>query len=390
MQDTDLTLTRSDRQRAAPQRPLAEVAAHAALRRDLDAGRVRRLLLVRHGRMGENLFWTPIPEALRQAHPALEVSVLTNAPDVWRGHPHVARILEIPRAFRRKSPARLLDAVGREARALAPDAVLVQNEPEALLALLRRLDARYLIDPAFAAGAPARPAVPSVHNAGRSDRHHAAEAAVLYASILGVGDPPWPMVFHVSDAARARAAALLAEIGLPAGVCPVFYCVGTNQTARLLAGRLDRTWPIRNFIAFARRVLAREDVFFYLSHFSRRERWMAQHARRALPPGRALLAPRPLSIDVLAALLLRSRCLVSCDTGPLHLASALGVPTLALFGPRAEEERTGPYLLGERARVLRAERAGTRRPCAELPGDVVADALQQLLAKLEGSARREH
>jgi ADP-heptose:LPS heptosyltransferase len=44
-----------------------------------------------------------------------------------------------------------------------------------------------------------------------------------------------------------------------------------------------------------------------------------------------------------------SRLLVSGDSGPMHLAAALGRPTVALFGPTSPQ-RTGPY--GTRSAVL--------------------------------------
>ena len=44
----------------------------------------------------------------------------------------------------------------------------------------------------------------------------------------------------------------------------------------------------------------------------------------------------------LIALLRRSRLLIGPDTGPLHLAAALGVPTVGLYGPTAPQ-RNGPY-----------------------------------------------
>jgi heptosyltransferase-1 len=44
----------------------------------------------------------------------------------------------------------------------------------------------------------------------------------------------------------------------------------------------------------------------------------------------------------LMALLRNAACLVGGDTGPLHLAIALGVPTVALFGP-TDPRRNGPY-----------------------------------------------
>ncbi|MEO8869668.1 MAG: glycosyltransferase family 9 protein, partial [Granulicella sp.] len=52
----------------------------------------------------------------------------------------------------------------------------------------------------------------------------------------------------------------------------------------------------------------------------------------------------------LTALLRRAALVVAGDTGPLHLAAALGTPVVALFGP-TDPKRTGPY--GVRSRVLR-------------------------------------
>jgi lipopolysaccharide heptosyltransferase II len=44
----------------------------------------------------------------------------------------------------------------------------------------------------------------------------------------------------------------------------------------------------------------------------------------------------------MVALLSRSRLLIGCDTGPMHVAAALGTPVVALFGP-ADPRRTGPF-----------------------------------------------
>ena len=41
----------------------------------------------------------------------------------------------------------------------------------------------------------------------------------------------------------------------------------------------------------------------------------------------------PLPIDALAASLARAQLLIACDSGPVHLAAAVGTPVLALFGP---------------------------------------------------------
>ncbi len=57
------------------------------------------------------------------------------------------------------------------------------------------------------------------------------------------------------------------------------------------------------------------------------------------------------TIKELIALLRRVRLLITNDSGPMHLAAALGTPVIALFGP-TDPGRTGPYGLGHR--VLRS------------------------------------
>ena len=50
----------------------------------------------------------------------------------------------------------------------------------------------------------------------------------------------------------------------------------------------------------------------------------------------------PLGLGPLFALLRRAKFVVSADTGPLHLASALGTPVVGLYGP-TDPARNGPY-----------------------------------------------
>jgi heptosyltransferase-1 len=77
---------------------------------------------------------------------------------------------------------------------------------------------------------------------------------------------------------------------------------------------------------------------------------------------------------------------VAGDTGPLHLASALGRPVVGIYGP-TDPSRNGPY--GTRFRVLRSpesRRDHTRRPEPEAglltitPEDVLK-AADELLAE---------
>ena len=49
------------------------------------------------------------------------------------------------------------------------------------------------------------------------------------------------------------------------------------------------------------------------------------------------------SLKQLAGLLRKARLLISNDSGPVHLAVAVGTPVVALFGP-TDPIRTGPYI----------------------------------------------
>ncbi len=84
----------------------------------------------------------------------------------------------------------------------------------------------------------------------------------------------------------------------------------------------------------------------------------------------------------LAALFEKAECLVSTDSGPMHIAAAVGTPVVALFGPTAPW-RTGPY--GEGHQVVRADLSCApcfKRRCAS-PDCMAAISVEQVMAALE-------
>jgi heptosyltransferase I len=91
------------------------------------------------------------------------------------------------------------------------------------------------------------------------------------------------------------------------------------------------------------------------------------------------------SLSQLIALTRRARLFIGGDTGPLHLAAALRVPVVAIFGP-TDPARNGPY--GTRSMVLRSPASLTTharisRPDAgllEIGTDAVVRAARELLS----------
>ena len=95
------------------------------------------------------------------------------------------------------------------------------------------------------------------------------------------------------------------------------------------------------------------------------------------------------SLKSLAALYAKARVVVSTDTGPMHVAAAVGTPVVALFGPTAPW-RTGPY--GEGHRIIRLGlpcspclkkqcQYGTTACMTDIPVDEVAQAVGNLFGE---------
>jgi heptosyltransferase I len=99
--------------------------------------------------------------------------------------------------------------------------------------------------------------------------------------------------------------------------------------------------------------------------------------------------PTKGTISGLIAMTRRARLFIGGDTGPLHLAAALRVPVVAIFGP-TDPARNGPY--GTRSIVLRSSESVTshaRRPEPDegllaIGSDAVVAAAEKLLAGISG------
>lgn len=95
----------------------------------------------------------------------------------------------------------------------------------------------------------------------------------------------------------------------------------------------------------------------------------------------------PMDVKGLLAVIARMDLVVAGDTGPIHMAAALGVPTVGIYGP-SDPERNGPY--GDGHEIVRAEetpclgcfrRACPVRWCMEdLETGPVFDAVRRALA----------
>lgn len=146
------------------------------------------------------------------------------------------------------------------------------------------------------------------------------------------------------------------------------------------AGWGAKRWPAERYGRVSR-ALADDGVRTILNYGPGEE----DLAREAETASEGTATPMNCSITELIALTRRARIFIGGDTGPLHLASALQIPAVAIFGP-TDPARNGPY--GTRSIVLRNPASPTTherqaRPdqgLLEISVDAVADAARAQLA----------
>jgi len=116
-----------------------------------------------------------------------------------------------------------------------------------------------------------------------------------------------------------------------------------------------KCWPVKNFAELVRLLAQRfPDVRFAVMG-SANDKPLGETISSAVPD-RVLNLCGQTSLFEMIEWLRRCELMVTNDTGPMHVAAALGVPVVALFGP-TDPRLTGPY--GQIENVLRIE-----LPCA--------------------------
>ena len=174
---------------------------------------------------------------------------------------------------------------------------------------------------------------------------HVVDINLALAAHLGadVSKPTFGRLFTDHDAAWADGAWAGMELG---GEKVVMLWPGANW--------VTKRWPPERFIEAARDLVTSCRVVI---GWGPAEKDICTRIADAVPE--AILAPET-GITQLAAFTSHCDLFVGGDTGPLHMAAALGVPTVGIYGPTSPE-RNGPY--GNRSSVLYSPCAPGAPPC---------------------------
>lgn len=148
--------------------------------------------------------------------------------------------------------------------------------------------------------------------------------------VEGQGEFGMPVYEHAVPSAEQ----MLADVGLQQGCEAGWYAINPG------AGWPTKVWPVQRFGQLARELYrdhGRRSLVFWAGDS---ELLMAKVIAEE-SAGAAVVAPNT-NLQELTELIRRASLLVSGDTGPLHLASAVGTPSVSLNGPTWADE-CGPY-----------------------------------------------
>jgi heptosyltransferase-2 len=332
----------------------------------------RRILVRGVNWLGDAVMTTPALLRLRERFPGAEITLLTHEKlaGLWPGHPAVDRVL----TFRAKEGVL---ALARRLRAERFDlALLLPNSPrsglEARLAgIPRRVGGAWpwrdwlltdVVPPApglvtmrkrteaevkrLLAEGPAgqpRPVIP----ASSHQLHH------YLRLVARLGGNPEPLAPQLAVTAE-EAAAAREKFGLPPG--PTW--IGLNAGAEY--GPAKR-WPQANFVAAAYALHRQAHCGFVIfggpADAPLADALEAGLLAHGVSRSSLVKVAGRTSLRELCATLSVCRVLLTNDTGPMHVAAALGVPVVVPFGSTSPE-LTGPGLPGDpRHRLLRGEAA---------------------------------
>lgn len=344
---------------------------------------LHRVLVVKLRHHGDVLLASPVFQVLRNRAPAAEIDALVyeDTREMLAGHPAIARIHGIDRAWKRRG----LAAQGRHEGALFN--ALRERRYQLVVHLTDHWRGAWLaqaLRPRWSV-APARDnafwrwSFTHLYKLPRLTPRHTVETNLDALRRVGIypAEMEKALVMVPGPEAQARVDSLLAAAGIAHGAF-----VQVHATSRWLF----KSWT-ESSNAQLLRLLARDGHRIVVT--------AAPDAREKAIVGRILAeAGAPvtdlsgqLSLREMAALSSRARLFFGVDSAPMHIASAMGTPVVALFGPSGEKQ-WGPWGVPHRVVVSDSHPC---RPCGNdgCGGGKVSECLTQLPVERVHSAVNE-
>lgn len=300
-----------------------------AVRRVAMSKSEERFLVVRLTALGDILHTVPAVAALRAAHPGAKIDWVVErkwAP-VLEGSPAISDVIP----FDRRSVWGAIECVERLRENQYTCAIDFQGlYKSSLLAGLSCAARRIGFDRGWAREEGAAMFYTErVIPTGR----HVTQLNYSLAEHAGASRPPVPAYpLRVPAGGAASIRARLHDLGISGD----YIVVGPGGSWRA------KCWPAQRFGEFCREFKKTFDMGVVVIHGPGEKSLAGEVVRTAAPARPTAIAP---TIEELMGLLAHARIVIAADSGPLHLAAALGTQVVGLYGP-TDPARNGPFVPG--------------------------------------------
>ena len=287
-----------------------------------------RILIVRLSAIGDVVHGMPVLNALRDHYPRARIAWLVEGRggDLLEGHPSLSQLIRVRKGWL-SSPrevARLRCELFRQRFDVTLD---LQGLTKSAVAA-RLSGARRRIG---FAGAEGRELSQWLNNERvTANAEHVIEKNLQLLGPLGIINPQVSFRLPSNAAANSRVQDFMRQQELLSG----FVLLNPG------AGWPSKRWPVERFSELAERIHERAGLRCVVAWGGLEEETWANRIVET-SGGAAVKAPATSLVE-LAALCRHARLFVGGDTGPLHLAAAVGARCVALFGP-VSALRNGPY-----------------------------------------------
>ena len=303
------------------------------------------ILLVRFSAIGDILLTTPLLRAIRTKWPGARVTFLTKRQYV----PLVSDNPNVTEAFG-VAPQDTLRAVARQVRTVRYTHML--DLQGGLRTWPLRLVARGPWS-GYSHRRLARELLIRLKHNSYTEHVPVPERYFEAAADLGVEPDGGPPEFFLNPSAEERAAAWLTRAGV--GTRRPFVAIAPG------AAHATKRWPVDHWIKLVRQIVHTGADIVALGG-PEDSAMGAEISARGGP--QVASSAGDLSLQETGAVLKRSAALITGDTGVMHMATAVGTPVVALFGPTVRQFGFFPY----NAHASVVERNLECRPCSSHGG----------------------
>ncbi len=287
----------------------------------IDPLQIRRVLIVKWVGIGDWVLILPMLRALRSRYPHIEVDALVSprVRDIVEGEPDISRIFYF-------DPLRFSWGVFRKLignlRGVSYDVILDLEHYQRFstsIALLAK--PRFLVG--FDLKLWGKSSAYDYRTPYRTDRHEAfnfLEALSVFGIVPPVEISLVPLALSESDI-RTAAAFMSAHSLTPGGF--ILLHPGTGATASA------RRWPLPYWKRLIDRLLAEQALPIVVTGGPEEYGFQSEFASHP----RLIWAIQIFGLKAFAALCRHTKAYIGLDTGPTHVAAAMGSPVAALYGP---------------------------------------------------------